>query len=171
MPSAVRRQLEIYGATIADPRWEMARPEVLCLVRRLRPKTDTSCANLLGAGRGLLMAVWDDRGTTSLTEALTTVNIEQYLRTLNAKNAANRRPLLLRLMAVATGIPLPASRRHSTRKQHNLSQADALWMQRAESGAPVIEVLANGCTADTLRAISPRLPAGDLASFREVLRG
>ncbi len=44
-------------------------------------------------------------------------------------------------------------------------------MRQAQSGGPVITVLAQGCTPDTLRAMSPHLPSGDIPSFRGVLRG
>lgn len=171
MTAAVRHRLEVYGARFTDPWWEGVRPEVLCLVRRLRPKTDDHCVDLLKAARGLLLAVRDDPGPATVTEALTTVNIERYLRTLNGKNATNQRPSLLRLMSLATDLPAPAARARRRERSDRLSDAEARWMRHAQSGDPVITVLAQGCTPDTLRVMSPHLPSGDIPSFREVLRG
>ncbi len=76
MTAAVRHRLEVYGSSFTEPWWEAVRPEVLCLVRRLQPKTDDNCQDLLKAARGLLLAVRDDRGPATVTESLTTVNIE-----------------------------------------------------------------------------------------------
>lgn len=171
MCAAVRHRLEIYGASFTEPWWEQVRPEVLCLVRRQRPKTEDNCRDLLKAAVGLLREVWDEQGPATLTDALTTLNIERYLRTLKGKNAINQRPTLLRLMGEATGLPDPVKRDRRDPREDRLSQAEVQWMARAQSGAPVIIVLESGCTPDTLRVMSPHLPAGDISSFREVLRG
>lgn len=170
MTADVRRQLAVYGTTFKDPRWLQVRPEVLCMVRRLRPTTNDHCRALLTAARCLLRAVEHENADTSLTDALTTVHIEQYLRTLSAKSAVNRRPLLLQLLAVAKGLPSPAPPRRRKRPR-SLSPTVADWMRQAESGTPMTAVLSQGCTSDTVQVMSPHLPSGDIPAFRTVLRG
>lgn len=170
MTADVRRQLAVYGTTFKDPRWQQVRPEVLCMVRRLRPTTNDHCRALLTAARCLMGAVESEDADTSLTDALTTVHIERYLRTLSARNAINQRPLLLRLLAVAKGLPSPAPPRRRKRPR-SLSPTVADWMRQAESGTPMIDVLSHGCTSDTLKLISPHLPSGDIRTFRAALRG
>jgi hypothetical protein len=170
MTADVRRQLAVYGTTFKDAWWQQVRPEVLCLVRRLRPTTKDYCRALLTAARCLFRAVANEDAGTSLTDALTTVHIERYLRTLNAKNAITRRPLLLRLMAIARGLPSPAPPRRRDRSR-SLSPTVADWMRQAQSGTPMTDILSQGCTPKTLQVMSPHLPSGDIPAYRGVLRG
>jgi hypothetical protein len=139
----------------------------LCLVRRQRPRTGEAAKKMLVSARGLVCA--QSEAPESLRDVLTTTRIEQYLRHLGAKNASNQRTLLMHMMADAHGLPTARSRRRQD--PPTMSAAVEDWMRQCESGVPMREVLGNGCTRDSLRALTPHLPAGDIPAFREVLRG
>lgn len=168
-PKPVVRRLETYGAAFDDPGWLTSRKEVLCIIRRARPMTDSRAKQMLIAAWGLLRNVHHERPEATLAEALNTLDIERYLRTCPRSTVPPRRPVLSVLLSAAHG--LPDLRQQPTGRQVKLSDTGRKWLRQAEAGVPVSQMLADGCSADQLRAISAHLAAADVHADREVLRG
>lgn len=162
-------KLKVYGSSFEDPRWQALRPEILCTVRRARPTNHSRAELLLVVTWGLVRMVLDERREATVAEALNTLDIERYLRTCPPSTVCYRRPALSALLSVAHG--LPDLRQTPTGRAFRLSEVGKRWLQQAEAATPMNRMLAEGVSTEQLRAISTHLPAGEIHSHREVLRG